>query len=138
MENDGIRWNSIYMIIECAIKLWDSIDQYSFKRTRSADEADKDVQLDELSSADWEILVKIKSILKHFFIITKHLEGNALKGSHCELCEVVFGIECPIQSLEDQHTRLKYDIGTNYLTTSVILALDKLEDYLGKTNQSEV
>ena len=84
------------MMIELAIKLRDSIDQYCFKLTRSADEADKDVQLDELSSADWEILVKIKSILKPFFITTKHLERNAIDGSHGVLWEVVLRIECLI------------------------------------------
>ncbi len=126
------------MIIEHAIKLWDSIDQYCFKLTRSADEADKDVQLDELSSADWETLVKIKSILKPFFLTTKHLEGNAIDGSHGALCKVVLGIECLIQSLEDQYTQLKNDISTTHLTTSVTLVLDKFEDYLGKTNRSAV
>ena len=133
-----MRWNSTYMMIERAIKLRDSVDQYCFKLTQSADEADKNTQLDELSSADWEILVKIKSILKPFFITTKHLERNAIDGSHGALWEVVLGIECLIQYLEDQHTRLKNDIGTVHLTTSVALALDKLEDYLGKTNRSAV
>ncbi len=33
---------------------------------------------------------------------------------------------------------MKNDIGTTHLTTSVALALDKLEDHLGKTNQSAV
>lgn len=99
-----MRWNSTYMMIERAIKLRDSTDQYCFKLTRSADEADKNAKLDELSSADWEILVKIKSILKVFFITTKHLEGNAIDGSHGALREAVLGIECLIQSLEDQHT----------------------------------
>ncbi len=40
------------MMIERAIKLRDSIDQYCFKLPRSANEEDKDVQLDKLSSAD--------------------------------------------------------------------------------------
>lgn len=99
VRDGGVRWNSTYMMmIERAIKLWDSSDQYCFKLSfiRSADEADKDTQLDELSLADWEILVKIKSILKPFFITTKHLEGNAIDGSHGALWEVVFGIKCLI------------------------------------------
>lgn len=50
-----MRWNSTYIMIERVIKLRDSIDQYCFKLTRPADEADKDTQLDELSLADWEI-----------------------------------------------------------------------------------
>ncbi len=139
LVRDGeVRWISAYMMIERAIKLRDSIDQYCFKLTRFTDKADKDVQLGELSSADWEILVKIKSILNPFFITSKHLEGNAIDRSHDGLWEVVLGIECLIQSFEDQHTRLKNDIGTTHLTTSVALALDKLKNYLGKTNQSAV
>ena len=67
-------------MIERPINLLDSIDQYCFKLTRTSDEADKDVQLDELSSTHWEILVKMKSILKSFFITTKHLEGNPMDG----------------------------------------------------------
>ncbi len=117
------------MMIERAIKLRDFIDQYCFKLTQSADEADKNVQLDELSSADWEILVKIKSIMKPFFITTKYPERNVIDGSHGKLSKVLLGIECRIPSLEDQHTRLKNDIGTTHLTTSVALALDKLKDY---------
>ncbi len=134
VRDGGVRWNFTYMMIECAIMLRDSIDQYCFKLTRSADEIDKDVQLDELSSADWEILVKIKSILKLSFITTKHLKRNTIDGNHSALWEVVLGIECLIQSLEDQHTQLKNGIDTTHLTTSVALALDKLKDYLDKTN----
>ncbi len=134
MRDGGVRWNSTYMMIEHAIKLRDSINQYCLKLTRSANEADNDVQLDELSSADWEILVKIKSILKPFFIATKHLERNNMDRSHGALWKVVLGIEDLIQSLKDQQIRLKNVIGTTHLTTSVALALDKFEDYLGKTN----
>ncbi len=50
----------------------------------------------------------------------------------------MLGIECLIQPLEDQYTRLKNDIATTHLTTFVALALDKLKDYLGKTNRSAV
>ncbi len=96
------------------------------------------MQLDKLSSVDWEILVKIRFILKPFFITTKHLKENTIGGSHGALWKVVFGIECLIQSLENQHTRLKNDIGTTHLTTFVALALDKLKVYLGQTNLSVV
>ena len=50
----------------------------------------------------------------------------------------MLGIEFLIQSPEDQHTRLKNDIGTTHLTTPIALALDKLEDHLRKTNRSTV
>ena len=52
MRDGRVRLNSTYMMIERAIKLQDSIDQNCFMLTLSADEADKNVQLDELSSAD--------------------------------------------------------------------------------------
>ncbi len=50
--------------------------------TRSTHEADRNFVLDEITSDDWETLIKIKSILKPFYVTTKHLEGNATKGSH--------------------------------------------------------
>lgn len=68
----------------------------------------------------------------------KHLKGNAIDRSHSALWEVVLGIEYFIQSLENQQTWLKNDIGTAHLTTSVPLVLDKLKNYLGKTHWSEV
>ncbi len=81
----------------------------------------------------------IKTILSAFFRTIKHIEGNATAGTHGELWEVLIRMECIVQSLEEHYSRLA---GDNYamahLKTSIILALNKLEEYLGKTNRSAV
>ena len=48
-------------------------------------------------------------------------------------------MECLLQLLKKRHLWLARDIHTStYLKTSIILVWNKLEDYLGKTNQSAV
>ena len=139
IRDGGVRWNSTYMMIERAIKLKDSLDQYCYKMSKSADESDRSTIPDELQAKDWESLVGIKTILAAFFQTTKHLEANATTGTHGALWEVVIGMECLVLSLEEHHSRLAGDIHASaHLKTSIILALNKLEDYLGRTNRSEV
>lgn len=43
------------------------------------------------------MLIKIKSILKPFYIITKDLEDNVIKKRHNTVWEVVIGLEPLIQ-----------------------------------------
>ncbi len=45
-------------------------------------DADRNFILDEITSDNWKTLIKIKSILKPFYVTTKHLEGNATKENH--------------------------------------------------------
>ncbi len=87
---------------------------------------------------DWETLIKIKSILKPFYVTTKHLKGNATKRSRGALWELVIGLEYLIQSLKEQYIRLIHNVETKELALSVSLALGKLQEYLGKTNRSVV
>lgn len=87
------------MMIDRAIKLRESLEDYKDKVLRSNDPADDDVKLDQITPDDWEMLTKIRSILKPFYEVTKRLEGNAVEGSHGALWEVVVGLKCLIQSL---------------------------------------
>ena len=48
------------MMIERAIRLRESLDEYYHRLTRSLDPADKEAQEDELSSDDLEMLFRIK------------------------------------------------------------------------------
>ncbi len=62
-----------------------------------------------------------------------------MTGTHGELWKVVFGMEYLVQSLEEHYSRLAADnYASAHLKTSIILALNKLEEYLGKTNRSAV
>ncbi len=77
----------------------------------------------------------IKTILIVFFETIKHLKRNAMTGTHGALQVVAIGLKCPLQLLEEYHSRITRDINANTpLKTSIIFALNKLEDYLEKTN----
>ncbi len=67
IRDGGVRWNSTYMMIERAIKLKDSLDQYCYKMSKSTDESDRSTIPDELQAKDWKSLVGIKTILSAFF-----------------------------------------------------------------------
>lgn len=67
IRDSGLGWNSTYMMIERAIKLKDSFDQYLYKISKSADESDRSTIPDKLQAKDWESLVGIKLILATFF-----------------------------------------------------------------------
>lgn len=138
IRDSGVRWNSTYMMIERAIRLRESLDEYYHRLTRSLDPADKEAQEDGLSSGDWEMLVRIKSILGPFFQATKRMEGNVVEGTHGALWEVVVSLECLIQRLEEQQVILSNDLGNRYLSVCVGLALQKLTDYVGKTERAPV
>lgn len=80
--NCGMRWNLTYMMIEWAIKLKDSLDQYCYKMFKSANEIDQSTIPDELQAKDCEFFEGIKTILAVFFQTTKHLKGNANIDTH--------------------------------------------------------
>lgn len=69
--------------------------------TCSTHKKDWNFVLDKITLYDWEILIKIKSILNPFYVTTKYLKGNATKKSHDALWKVVIGLECLIQSIQE-------------------------------------
>lgn len=139
IQDGGVRWNSTYMMIDRAIKLQESLEDYKDKVLRSNDPADDEVKLDQITPDDWEMLTKIKSILKPFYEVTKRLEGIAVQGSYGALWEVVVGLECLIESLEEWKLRLTSDnVSTRQLNICVGLAMDKLMEYVGKTTRLPV
>lgn len=99
------------MMVERALKLRDSLEDYNAKMQRSTDPADSEVCLDDITSDDWEMLVKIKAVLKPLFISTKRMEGNATEGLHGALWEVVVNLERLVQGLQEWMIRLEHDVG---------------------------
>lgn len=81
------------------------------------------------------MLIKIKTILKPFYEVTKRLEGNATEGSNRALWEVVVGLECLIECLEKWKIRLEDDMGTRHLYVCADLAFNKLIEYVRKKLQ---
>lgn len=50
--------------------------------THSIYKANQNFGLNEVILDNWEILIKIKLILKPFYIITKYEKGNVIKKSY--------------------------------------------------------
>lgn len=71
----------------------------------------------------------------HFFQTTNYLERNAIMDTYCELKEIIIGIKCLVQLLKKYYSQLAADIHiSTYLKTLIIFTLNKLENYLKKTN----
>ena len=89
--DNATRWNSLYLIIERAIKLRDRIDLFclhhpdalhgkSTKRPQSVEEQQHLLKHDILSGDDWLALNEVIDILKLFYDLTKRAEGTKLSG----------------------------------------------------------
>ncbi len=72
-QDNLIRWNLTYLMIERAFKLRDTID---FFIKRAVEKSKKDVSFfcnDEFSSDDWLVIVRTYEFLKFFYITTIRL-----------------------------------------------------------------
>ena len=87
------------MMIERAINLKDSLDQYCYKVSKSTDESDQSTIPDEFQAKDWKSLVGIKTILAAFFQTTKHFESMIMGLNWKKAKELVTGMQpstiCP-------------------------------------------
>lgn len=94
MDNDKIysliwdrrvHWNLTYLMINCAIQLWDYMDQYYYILRRSTEKVDHSIILDIFSSNDWNVLIEIKAILKLYHSVIKHLEVDIVDNTYSAL-----------------------------------------------------
>lgn len=120
------------MMIERAIKLKYAIHNYYYKMIRLIYLADECFVSDEITSDDCN---EIKSVLMLFYTTTKYLESNATKKGDDTLLKVVIRLECFTQLLHEQLTRLIHKVETKKLAFSISLDLNKLKEYLKRTNQ---
>lgn len=126
IRDGGVRCNATYFIIERAIKLCDVIDTYSYRSSKSEDLSDKNAQFDILQPKDWDMLIQFCAILKQFCGATKRLEGNVVDGTLGALWEVISLLELLLYGLHDWTQKLSYDVGSQYLLSSITLATEKL------------
>lgn len=82
------------MIIERAIKLFESLDEYYHRLILSMDPADKEAQENQVSLDDCKMLVYVKSILGLCFRTVKQIEKNAVEKTHGVMQKGVVSLEC--------------------------------------------
>ncbi|KAM5354606.1 hypothetical protein ACJ41O_001253 [Fusarium nematophilum] len=137
----GIRWNSVYSMIERALKLRHAIDLF-FLNYSHVDAEGYDISQDILTPQDWVDLDHFLNIPKPFKDLTKRMEGRANKagseGSHGSLHEIIESLDVLFKKLQeagkfaDDHP----DVVSTYYSHAIDAARVKLEEYFGLTDAS--
>ena len=100
-DNDT-RWNSIYLMIERALKLRPVIQV--FCRLASSD-PDRDKRLPEslvLKQEDWQILTEIAEVLQPYLKYTKHFEGY--KPRFAEVLPTLYELKNHLTLMRDRYS----------------------------------
>jgi hypothetical protein len=139
LVDGGIRWNSVYSMIERALKLRHAIDLF-FLNYRHVGAEGYDISQDILTPQDWADLDHFLNILKPFKDLTKRMEGRANKagseGSHGSLHETLESLDVLFKKLQeagkfaDDHP----DVVSTYYSHAIDAARIKLEEYFGLTD----
>jgi hypothetical protein len=100
-DNDT-RWNSIYLMIERALKLRPVIQV--FCRLASSD-PDRDKRLPEslvLEQEEWQILAEIAEVLQPFLKYTKHFEG--VRSRFAEVLPTLYELKYHLTLMGDRYS----------------------------------
>jgi hypothetical protein len=102
--DNSTRWNSTYLSLQRALQLKTRLRAFCLE-DGYAEELSKDLLTDE----DWQQLAEIADGLKVFWQATKRVEGNAQRGSHGSIWEVLPLIEALQGVLEEGLRRYNPD-----------------------------
>jgi hypothetical protein len=119
------RWNSTYLSLSRAIKLYSKIQVYSEDHFHELGE-------DFLTRDDWDTLREVAAALEPFWSITQWLQGQATKGHHGAIWEALPALELLLTHLE----KLKSEVSHPQLIESVNNAWAKLKKYNDLTDFS--
>src|ERR1700733_7105478 len=68
VRDKDTRWNSVSLMVQSAIKLKSTIDQFAFN--------EPDLSNDRLNHEDWNMLRQIYYFLEPFYLATQRLQSN--------------------------------------------------------------
>lgn len=138
LVDGGVRWNSVYAMIERALKLRHAIDLFFLHYNHSGE--GYDISQDVITPRDWADLEHIFIVLKPFKDLTKRMEGRAnkagLEGAHGSLYETVESLDILFKKLQeagkfaDDHPEEVSD----YYSCAIDTARTKLEEYYALTD----
>ena len=138
LVDGGVRWNSVYDMIERALKLRHAIDLFFLHYDHSGE--GYDISQDVITQRDWADLKQFFNVLKPFKVLTKRMEGRAnkagLEGSHGSLYEILESLDVLFKKLQqagkfaDDHPG---EVST-YYSSAIDTARLKLEEYFGLTD----
>ena len=140
LVDGGIRWNSVYDMIERALKLRHAIDLFFLHYDHSGE--GYDISQDVIIPRDWADLEQFFDVLKPFKDLTKRMEGRAnkagLEGSHGSLYETLESLDILFKKLQeagklaDDHP----EEVSEYYSCAIDTARTKLEEYYGLTDDT--
>jgi hypothetical protein len=153
--DNATRWNSLYLMIERAMKLRDRIDRFcidnadsmhgsSTKKAQTPHEIDRLLKNDALSGEDWLALAEILSILKPFYDLTKRAEGNSLRSERGILSDYLTTLNKLIVHVKDRRDDLVRRAddpnlrtsSTDYLRVCIVNCWTKLDEYFAIVDET--
>jgi hypothetical protein len=77
-QDDGVRWNSVYLMLLCCLELKEPIKRFNRRLRDDArdDDVDYSPLTDQLSEDDWDDVKELVDFLQAPYEMTKRLEGN--------------------------------------------------------------
>jgi hypothetical protein len=148
LTDNATRWNSLYLMIERAIKLKDRIDLFCYheaeqmhgsstKKAITPEEKERLLKHDSLSEDDWAALSEVVGILKKFYDLTKRGEGTKLTGDRGILSDYMTTINDLLKHVRSTRDDLEYRLKDpncdketlEHLKICTVNCWTKLDDY---------
>jgi hypothetical protein len=154
--DNATRWNSLYAMIERALKLRDRIDRFcidnaeamhgptSTKKAQTDNEKARLLKNDTLTADDWLALTEIMAILKPFYDLTKRGEGTKLSSDRGILCDYLTSLNDLVKHIREQRDLLNIRADDPEYSTPSVLHLracivncwTKLDEYFSLVNDT--
>jgi hypothetical protein len=155
--DNATRWNSLYAMIERAIKLRDRIDRFCIdnsdqmhgsrqEKVKTLEDREHLLRNDVLDADDWRVLAETMSILEKFMKLTKRAEGTESGGGRGILSDYM----TTLNSLIDHVRKHRDDINARtsdgdetvssssdiHLWECIVNCWTKLDEYFTKVNDT--
>jgi len=121
VRDNDTRWNSVFLMLQSAIKLKSTIDQFTF--------SEPDLSNDRLNHEDWNMLRQIYEFLEPFYHATQRLQSNT-----CLLTDLLTTMDF----LLGKYEKAKQVYKDGPLATSVNMGWLKLDKWYKATERSPV
>lgn len=153
--DNATRWNSLYTMIERALKLRERITRYCEqyenemhgpKKSSTANltvaERQQLLKHDKLSGDDWKVLEEIMTILKPFYIYTKRAEGKSTSSDRGIVSEYLVSLNQLLDHVRIHRQKLAKRIialqldesSAEILRTCLLNCWVKLDEYFLKVD----
>jgi len=152
--DNATRWNSLYLMIDRALKLKNRIDSFcvdnadelhgALKDIPQAERQARSLSNDVLKKDDWEALLEIKTILEKFWQLSERAEGTKIQGDRGILSDYMTTLNGLLNHVREYRDDLNIRADDEELTTPTIQHLRacivncwcKLDEYFAIVDQT--